>query len=130
MSRGILRFFQKRDFNMDLKERIKALCKNNGVTINKLEKTLGFGTGYVAKLNNSVPNTAKIKLIADFFNVSVDYLLGSENYQMDNETHTWDFVIDNKDMKILVEAMSDKDNADRLIAYAKKLIELKNMEDL
>ena len=63
---------------MNLKERIKALCKENGITVNKLEKTLGFGTGYVAKLDNSVPNTAKIQLIADFFKVSVDYLINGE----------------------------------------------------
>ena len=82
------------------------------------------------KNGKTIPKTDTLKKIAEFLEVSVDYLLGSENYQMDNETHTWDFVIDNKDMKILVEAMSDKDNADRLIAYAKKLIELKNMEDM
>jgi transcriptional regulator with XRE-family HTH domain len=79
MSRVILRFFQifLGEF-MNLKERIKTLCKENGITVNKLEKTLGFGTGYVAKLDNSVPNTAKIQLIADYFNVSVDYLLTGE----------------------------------------------------
>lgn len=60
---------------MNLKERIKNLCKENGITVNKLEKTLGFGTGYVAKLENSVPNTAKIQLIADYFKVTVDYLM-------------------------------------------------------
>lgn len=63
---------------MNLKERIKTLCKENGITVNKLEKTLGFGTGYVAKLDNSTPNTAKIQLIADYFKVSVDYLMKGE----------------------------------------------------
>lgn len=63
---------------MNLKERIKTLCKENGITVNKLEKTLGFGTGYVAKLDNSTPNTAKIQLIADFFNISLDYLMTGE----------------------------------------------------
>ena len=63
---------------MNLKERIKTLCKEKGITVNKLEKTLGFGTGYVAKLHNSVPNTAKIQLIADFFGVSVDFLMTGE----------------------------------------------------
>ena len=63
---------------MNLKERIKTLCKENKITVNKLEKTLGFGTGYVAKLDNSTPNTAKIQLIADYFKVSVDYLMKGE----------------------------------------------------
>ncbi len=63
---------------MSLKERIKTLCKENGISVNKLEKSLGFGTGYIAKLENSVPNTAKIQLIADFFNVSLDFLMTGE----------------------------------------------------
>ena len=63
---------------MNLKERIKTLCKEKGITVNKLEKTLGFGTGYVAKLDNSTPNTAKIQLIADYFGVSLDYLMTGE----------------------------------------------------
>lgn len=63
---------------MNLKERIKTLCKEKGITVNKLEKTLGFGTGYVAKLDNSIPNTAKIQLIADYFGVSLDYLMTGE----------------------------------------------------
>lgn len=63
---------------MDMKERIQALCKEKGISVNKLEKDLGFGTGYVSKLGKSTPNTAKIKLIADYFNVSVDYLMTGE----------------------------------------------------
>ena len=43
--------------------------------MNKLEKTLQFGTGYISKLDNSTPNTKKLQLIADYFNVSVDYLM-------------------------------------------------------
>ena len=65
---------------MNTKERIKELCKRKGMSVNKLETDLGFGTGYVSKLDKSTPNTKKIKLIADYFNVSVDYLMsGVEN---------------------------------------------------
>ena len=74
---------------MNLKERIKTLCKENGITVNKLEKTLGFGTGYIAKLNSSVPNTAKIQLIANYFHVSLDYLMTGEKPEIpeyDKET--------------------------------------------
>lgn len=70
---------------MNLKERIKTLCKENEITVNKLEKTLGFGTGYVAKLDNSTPNTAKIQLIADFFNVSLDYLMNGKDSRFTEE---------------------------------------------
>ena len=58
-----------------MKERIKSLCKTKGISMNKLEETLGFGKGYISKLGSSTPNTVKIKQIADYFNVSVDYLM-------------------------------------------------------
>lgn len=58
-----------------MKERIKELCKLKGISLNKLEESLGFGKGYLSKLNTSTPNTAKIKQIADYFGVTVDYLM-------------------------------------------------------
>ena len=60
---------------MDMKERIQNLCKKNCISVNKLEKILGFGNGYICKLGQSTPNASKIKLIADYFNVSVDYIM-------------------------------------------------------
>lgn len=115
---------------MTLYERLELLRKKEGKSQRAIEQELGFSTGSYGKCKTNMPSHSRLQKLADYFGVTVDYLLGSENYKMDNETHTWDFVIDNKDMKILVEAMSDNDNADRLIAYAKKLIELKNMEDI
>lgn len=74
------KLFWKGCDTMTIKDRIKDLCIKNGITVNKLETTLGFGTGYVSKLDKSTPNVKKIKLIADFFNVSVDYIMtGKEN---------------------------------------------------
>ena len=63
---------------MDMRERVQDLCKKNGISVSKLEKTLGFGNGYISKLDQSTPNTSKIKLIADYFNVSIDYIITGE----------------------------------------------------
>lgn len=60
---------------MSTKDRIKELCKNNGISANKLEKNLGFAAGYISKLDKSTPNAKNIKMIADYFNVSLDYLM-------------------------------------------------------
>ena len=63
-----------------MKERIKSLYKDYGISMNKLEETLGFGKGYISKLGNSTPNATKIKKIADYFGVTVDYLMtGKDN---------------------------------------------------
>ena len=63
---------------MDMKERVQELCKKNSMSVSELEKTLGFGNGYISKLGQSTPNTSKIKLIADYFNVSIDYIITGE----------------------------------------------------
>lgn len=70
---------------MTIKDRIKDLCVKNGITVNKLETTLGFGTGYISKLDKSTPNTKKIKLIAEYLNVSVDYLMTGKDMEFTTE---------------------------------------------
>ena len=70
---------------MNTKERIKELCVKKRISVNKLETDLGFGTGYVSKLDKSTPNTKKIKSIADYFNVSVDYLMTGKTNNFSSE---------------------------------------------
>lgn len=60
---------------MTLKDRIKSLCKERGISMNKLEDELNFGKGYISKLGTSQPNVNKLQQIADYFNVSLDYLM-------------------------------------------------------
>lgn len=60
---------------MTIRERIKLLCKENGVSINKLELDCDFAKGYVSKLDKSIPNSEKLQKIAEYFNVSLDYLM-------------------------------------------------------
>lgn len=60
-----------------LYQRIKELCAERGISINKLESELGFGFSSIQKWKNtSSPSMDKILKIATYFNVSVDYLLG------------------------------------------------------
>ena len=60
-----------------LYQRIKDLCAERGITIAKLENDLGFGNSSIKKWERiSSPSVDKIELIANYFNVSTDYLLG------------------------------------------------------
>lgn len=59
-------------------ETIKKLCKDNGITVTGLEKELGFSRGSLCKVNTNKPSMEKVQKIADYFNVSVEYLLGTE----------------------------------------------------
>lgn len=48
---------------MDLKERIKELCKEKGISLNKLESDCGVAKGYISKLDKSSPSVATIQLV-------------------------------------------------------------------
>lgn len=71
---------------MDMKERIRHLCKINHVSMNRVEEDLGFGKGYLSKLGTSKPNAEKLKKIADYFNVSLDFIMtGKEENEEKNQ---------------------------------------------
>ena len=71
-------------------ERIKKLAKNRGVTLQKVANELGFGESNLYKWKKQTPNGEYLAKVADYFHVSVDYLLGRENS---------DSVSDQKDLK-------------------------------
>lgn len=61
---------------MSLLENIQTICKNHGISVPKLEKEIGLGNGAIYKWSISSPTADKLQKVADYFNVSTDYLLG------------------------------------------------------
>ncbi|MFR3686205.1 MAG: helix-turn-helix domain-containing protein [Enterococcus sp.] len=59
-----------------LLDRIKILLKERALTLAELERKLGFGNGSMSRWNKSTPSGDKIQKVADYFDVSTDYLLG------------------------------------------------------
>ena len=70
---------------MNTYEIIKELAKEKKMSIRQLEMNFGYSTGYLAKWKNNTPNSDELSRIADFFNVSVDYLLGRETASKETE---------------------------------------------
>lgn len=64
---------------MSVVERIKSLCESKQTTITALERDLGFGKGILRKWDEVAPNSDKLQKVADYFHVSVDYLLGRDD---------------------------------------------------
>ena len=60
-------------------EIIKNMCSKNNITIKELEEKTGLSNGSIGKWDTSSPKISNIIKIADYFNVSVDYLLGRNN---------------------------------------------------
>ncbi|NQH27124.1 helix-turn-helix transcriptional regulator [Streptococcus suis] len=57
-------------------EKIKELCKKQGISLNQLEDKLGFSQNYIYSMKKGNPKVDNLQKIADYFNVSTDYLLG------------------------------------------------------
>lgn len=57
-------------------EKIKELAKKRGKSLGQVEEDLGYGRNTLYKIKNSTPNAERIAEIANYFNVSTDYLLG------------------------------------------------------
>lgn len=57
-------------------EKIKELAQKRGISLAKLEESLGYSTNYFYTLKTKAPNSERLQEIADYFNVSTDYLLG------------------------------------------------------
>lgn len=57
-------------------EKIKELADKRGISINSLEEQLGFSRNTIYNIKTKKPNAERVAAIADYFNVSTDYLLG------------------------------------------------------
>ena len=69
---------------MTLLERIQTLREENGnMSVNKLEKEAGLSRGSMAKWDDHAPSHDKLQKVADYFSVSVDYLLGNTDIKKD-----------------------------------------------
>lgn len=64
---------------MSLLDRIKLLAATHQMTMAELERKLDFSNGSLRKWGSSMPSGDKIEKVADYFNVSTDYLLGRTN---------------------------------------------------
>lgn len=66
---------------MNILEKIQLLCREKGINPSILERELGLGKGTLYKWNKSSPNTDKLSAVADYFHVSVDWLLGKTEFR-------------------------------------------------
>lgn len=60
-------------------ERIKLLAYNRGLSLNELENNLNLSKNSLYALKKNTPSAERVELLADYFNVSTDYLLGRTN---------------------------------------------------
>lgn len=72
-------------------DRVKELSENRGENIKTVAVKLGFSENALYKWKNQSPKSETLEKVADYFNVSTDYLLGrtdQKNLPEDNTVHT------------------------------------------
>ena len=63
-------------------ERIKELCKKNGISVNELEKEIGVAKGSLCKIDKHKPNSNKMQAISERLNTTVDYLITGKDMDL------------------------------------------------
>ncbi|MEB6060816.1 helix-turn-helix domain-containing protein [Staphylococcus pseudoxylosus] len=92
---------------------IRNLCSQNGITIAELERKLDFSNGQIARWKKSTPGVDRLKKVADYFDVSVDYLLDREKVNYDGEE-------ENEEIRIMhraAEKMTDEERKKALKVF-------------
>ena len=119
---------------MTVYERIESLRKERKISQGNLEKELGFSNGSISKWKTSMPKPERLQKIADYFGVSVDYLMtgkekeGGEKYYINDETASIaQEIFDNKELRLLFDAAKDA-QPDDLQTVHQMLLALKRKE--
>lgn len=125
---------------MGLVERIKLLASEKKMTISELERKTNLGNGTISRWNSRVPGVDKLSKVADYFDVSVDYLLGKTDkrrYYELSEKEKNDIAIQAEE---LIEGITNgenlnfygepatKDQKDRLLIAIKTAMEMNKEE--
>lgn len=103
-----------------IKDRIKNLAEARGVGLSAIDAALGFGNGTIGKWDKSAPNSEKLREVAGYFGVTVDYLLGEESEEMDDVMVIREHLRRRPETKMLFNA-TDKATAEQILAVAEMI---------
>ena len=111
---------------MDSVELVKKICKERKIPISKLERDCDFSNGYIRKLKEGKFPSDRLQKIADYLDVSVEYLLtgsegkilGQQKYYTDDRTaEIAQKIFDNKKLRLLFDEAVDASPEDLQTAH-------------
>lgn len=94
---------------MTLKERIKSLADAEGISLPVLESKLGFGNSTIVKWDKSTPNAEKLNKVAQYFNVTMDYLLNGDSCDDDSVLNNRDKKDIARDLESIMEKLNNQE---------------------
>lgn len=110
-------------------QNFEELCKQRNIKPNKVSKETGVSTATLTswKQGKYTPKPDKLKLIADFFNVSLEFLMRNEDVQWNPTEQTMDYTISlsEEEQDLLMEYRkadeTQKEMIRRILAYSNKM---------
>lgn len=111
---------------MVLVEKIKLLCKEKKITVAELERKTGISNGQIRKWDNSTPGIDKLNKVADYFDVSTDYLLGRTDKKKYYDLTEKDENEIQRELKKMIDGMNDENS---FAAFDGRVLEDLNEED-
>jgi len=108
---------------MNMYGKIRLLCKEQDITLAQLERSLGYSRNTLYQLGNNSGNSAnKLIELADFFDVSIDYLLGrTENRSMNIPASNNEFSASNSIRDINITNTQNNNDDSRYSNFERKL---------
>lgn len=95
--------------------KIKELADKKGVSLAQIERDLNFSNGIISSWKNGRASQDKLAAIADYFNVSTDYLLGREEKKKD-------------DKQVDLTGIGQKEDEEKIFSYEGKEIPKQDLE--
>lgn len=103
-----------------LYERIKYLADNRKVSFNQIEEAVGLPKNTLYRWKSIKPSIDKITLVADYFKVTTDYLLGRENKDYGTMFRMNTDGFSEEDTKEMLEELERYQNMYRLMILERK----------
>lgn len=89
---------------------IKKLCRQKGVTVTGTERELGFARGSLCKVNTSAPSMEKVRKLAEYFEVDIEYLMNNgEVSKQEQKLNARDERDIKKDLDSIMEKLNTKE---------------------
>ncbi|HHY72661.1 MAG TPA: helix-turn-helix transcriptional regulator [Bacillus bacterium] len=107
-------------------DRVKKLCEEQKISIVELEEKLNFSRNSLYSWKKNNPSSDKLEKVADYFDVSTDYLLGRTDKKRYYDLTEKDELAIQKELKKIIDG-EDVDNA--FAAFDGKILDELNEED-
>lgn len=96
---------------MGITDRIRTLAEKDGISFNALEKKVGLGKSVIYRWNENTPSADKLKMVADYFGVTVDYLLTGEEVKKEKPFQTEELSETKAKLFAAIDNMTDEEAA-------------------